>query len=143
MDERTLRGLFDRAVAYFNAGAFHEAHEDWETLWHEAEGPRRLWLQGLIQYAAAFYHHHRGYHATGFVKLMRGAHAKAAGYAGDTHGMRFDDLLRQLEPWRAHAEAVARGRRLREEAPKHLPVIRYEDGVEPAPFLPDEEPDAG
>ena len=36
------RGRFDRAVVLFNAGAFYDAHEDWEDLWHEAEGRERL-----------------------------------------------------------------------------------------------------
>jgi hypothetical protein len=60
------RRLSDRAVAYWNAGRFHEAHEDWETLWNEAEGARRLWLQGLIQFAAAFHHFEVTGSASGF-----------------------------------------------------------------------------
>ena len=48
--DRTLRKrLFDRGVAHFNARRFYEAHEDWEELWHEAEGDEKRWLQGLIQ----------------------------------------------------------------------------------------------
>ena len=81
-----VRGHFDRAVAYWNAGAFFEAHEDWEALWQEAEGGHRTWLQGLIQWAAAFHHVERGT-SSGFVKLARSAAQKLAGYAGDTHGI--------------------------------------------------------
>ena len=63
MDEREADRLFDRAVAHWNAHGFHAAHEDWETLWNDAEGGRRAWLQGLIQYAAALFHFDRGFYA--------------------------------------------------------------------------------
>ena len=85
------RGLFDRAVAHWNAGRYFESHEDWETLWHEAEGARRAWLQGLIQFAAAFHHFGRG-GASGFSKLVRSAAERAGGYAGDTAGIDFAAL---------------------------------------------------
>src|SRR5208283_3990514 len=35
-----------------------EAHEAWESLWARAEGTQRLFLQGLIQLAAALLKHH-------------------------------------------------------------------------------------
>jgi hypothetical protein len=132
-----VRGLFDRAVSYWNRELFFEAHEDWETLWIEAEGDHREWLQGLIQFAAALHHAARGRTASGFVKLMRSAAEKSASYGGDTHGIDFVDLWRQLEPWRAHAEKVAAGTPLGDGAPATFPVVRYKSGVEPAP-LPDE-----
>jgi predicted metal-dependent hydrolase len=115
--------LFDRAVALFNARDFHAAHEEWETLWNDAEGPRRDWLQGLIQVAAAFFHVERGYHATGFVKLMRSAQAKLAAYDASGERMRFDLLEKDLLPWRRHADLVEQGRGLREGLPP-LPTIR-------------------
>lgn len=49
-----------RGVDLFNAGAFWEAHEAWEAEWLMAEGNRRLFLQGLIQIAAAYHHVQRG-----------------------------------------------------------------------------------
>jgi hypothetical protein len=138
----SVRGLFDRAVACWNAGRFFEAHEDWETLWHEAEGPRRAWLQGLIQFAAAFHHLSRG-GASGFSKLMRSAAERAGGYAGDTCGLDFEALWAALRPWIAHGERVAAGADLRAAAPGTPPAIRYLAGVVPAPFPLEEEPDLG
>ena len=126
--------LLDRAVTLFNAGAFFEAHEDWETLWNDAQGEERLWLQGLIQWAAAFVHHDRGYHASGFTKLMREAHEKAAAYEGDTWGLRFDRFLDDLAPWQAHAERVAAGADLVRDAPPRLPRLAYEAGIAPDPL---------
>lgn len=130
-----VRGLFDRAVAHWNAGAWFEAHEDWETLWHEAEGARREWLQGLIQFAAAFVHVGRD-NAGGVVKLLRTAAQKAGGYGGDTAGIDFPALWRDLAPWLAHAERVARGHPLHDGAPPK-PTIRYVPGIVPMPLPPD------
>ncbi len=51
MDERFYRGLEE-----FNREAFFEAHEVLEDLWHEYRDTDRIFIQGLIQIAAAFYH---------------------------------------------------------------------------------------
>ena len=131
-----VRGLFDRAVVHWNAHEFFESHEDWETLWLEAEGPHRAWLQGLIQFAAAFHHVLHG-KASGFTTLVRTATEKASGYGGDTHGIDFAALWSGLAPWRTHAERVAAGAAMREGAPP-FPPIRYRPGVVPAPLPPDE-----
>ena len=76
----------------FNARLFYEAHEDWEDLWHEAEGDERRWLQGLIQIAAAFFHVERGFHATGFVKLVREGWAKAWPFPSSDHRLVWIDV---------------------------------------------------
>jgi uncharacterized protein len=51
MDERFYRGLEE-----FNGARFFEAHEVLEDLWHEYRELDRIFIQGLIQIAAAFYH---------------------------------------------------------------------------------------
>jgi hypothetical protein len=127
-----VRGLFDRAVAHWNAGRYFESHEDWETLWHEAEGARKAWLQGLIQFAAAFHHFGRG-GASGFAKLVRSAAERAGGYAGDTSGIDFAALWAALRPWIAHGERVSAGADLRAGAPAAIPRIDHLPGVVPAP----------
>lgn len=134
------RGLFDRAVVAWNSERFFDAHEDWETLWHEAEGAERMWLQGLIQFAAAFHHVFHGT-SSGFVKLMRSAHQKTARYAGDTHGIDFETLARGLEPWIRHAERVDGGAAISDQAPPSFPRIAYRQGVEAAPLPPESHDD--
>ena len=135
--ERT-QALFDRAVVFFNAEAFFEAHEDWETLWNEAEGAHRAWLQGLIQFAAGFHHVVRGT-ASGFAKLMGTAAAKAGGYAGDTQGIDFAKLWADLGPWIAHGARVAVGHPLRLDSPASFPKIIYKPGIIPMPAAPDDD----
>jgi uncharacterized protein len=47
---------FREGVAAYQRGDYYEAHEHWEVLWRiEPEGPRRRFLQGLIQVAAALH----------------------------------------------------------------------------------------
>ncbi len=68
-----------RGVALFNDREFWHAHEAWEELWLKAAGEEKVFLQGLIQLAAAYYHVQRG--------TFRG-------------GVRlFDAALRKLEPF--------------------------------------------
>jgi hypothetical protein len=129
-------GRFDRAVVYFNEGAFFEAHEDWEVLWHDARGDERRWLQGLIQLAAAFVHFDRGAHARGFATLFAQSAEKRAGYAGDAWGLDLERLDEDLEPWTVHAERVAAGADLVDGAPAP-PTLHYRPGVEPSPSLPE------
>lgn len=135
MDAAEWQGRFDRAVAYWNQRRFYEAHEDWEALWLEAEGAQRLWLQGLIQYAAAFVHYERGFHANGFWRLLKQAQEKCDPYRGDTFHMDWATLDETLEPWRAHGRAVEAGADLRGDAPRQAPPrIAYTAGYEAAPL---------
>lgn len=47
---------FREGVAAYERGAYYEAHERWEELWRiEPDGPRKRFLQGLIQVAAALH----------------------------------------------------------------------------------------
>ena len=51
---------FREGLEHFNAREFWDAHESWETIWLEAESDVHLFLQGLIQLAAAYHHVQRG-----------------------------------------------------------------------------------
>jgi len=139
LDEERARGRFDRAVAYWNAGRFWHAHEDWEDLWNEAHGAHRLWLQGLIQYAAAFVHFDRGFYARGFARLMEQATEKVRDYAGPTHHLDWPRLERDLAPWTEHGRRVGRGEELRASAPGDPPHIHYVPGYVPDPLPPEED----
>ena len=55
MEERLRRGL-----ELFNEGRFFESHEVLEEAWMPEQGPRRLFLQGIIHAAVAFHHLERG-----------------------------------------------------------------------------------
>lgn len=52
--------LYLRGIAHFNDRDFFEAHEVWEELWTEEQGPARRFYQGLIQAAVALHHFGNG-----------------------------------------------------------------------------------
>ncbi len=52
--------LYLRGIEHFNACDFFEAHEVWEELWTEYQGPSRKFYQGLIQAAVALHHFGNG-----------------------------------------------------------------------------------
>jgi predicted metal-dependent hydrolase len=45
--------LLERGLVDFEREAYFEAHEHWEDHWRVAASPERIWVQGLIQLAAA------------------------------------------------------------------------------------------
>ncbi len=134
-----VRGLFDRAVAHFNAGRFFESHEDWETIWHECDGAHRLWVQGLIQLAAAFHHVDHGT-ASGLVKLLRSSREKLGAPTRETHGLDVARLAADLDPWWAFGDAVAAGAPKRGVGTPPFPSLAYVAGITPAPLPFEDEP---
>ncbi len=51
---------FTIALELFNSGAWYEAHDAFEELWHEQVNPDRRLLQGILQIAVAHVHLERG-----------------------------------------------------------------------------------
>ena len=51
---------FIKALELFNSGAWYEAHDAFEELWHEQVDPNRRLLQGILQIAVAHVHLERG-----------------------------------------------------------------------------------
>lgn len=47
-------------IEFFNRCDFFEAHESWEDLWQEYQGPSRKFYQGLIQVAVCLHHFGNG-----------------------------------------------------------------------------------
>lgn len=54
---RKLRGhaRFREGAILFNSAEWFEAHEAWETIWLDSSGDEKVFLQGLIQAAAALH----------------------------------------------------------------------------------------
>jgi hypothetical protein len=109
-------------VRLFNEGRFFEAHEAWEEIWIEEEGPKKLFWQGLIQVAGAF-HHHGNANWAGMGALMKEGRDKLARFRPRAMGLDVDAFLEALEPWRLLAEA-RRGRGASvTRVPESLPKI--------------------
>src|SRR5579864_9053080 len=59
MDSHEKDRLYRKGLAAFNSCHFYDAHEHWEEIWLVTPRPDKMFLQGLIQVAAAFHHHSR------------------------------------------------------------------------------------
>ena len=81
--EKLLEGL-----AHFNAARWWEAHESFEEAWLDEDGATRLFLQALIQLAAAYHKGIRMGSPSGMVTLFEKALAKLEEVAkeGDARG---------------------------------------------------------
>ena len=91
----------EEGVALFNTHKFWEAHEAWEKIWLASSGDEKLFLQGLIQLAAAYHHLQRGTYRGG-IRLFAAAFAKLEA---------FPESYAEIE--RESAVAAARGHRAR------------------------------
>lgn len=60
------------AVSLFNRGDWYGAHDGFEALWHETNGPLRPVLQGILQIAVAQLHLERGNHRGATVLMGEG-----------------------------------------------------------------------
>ena len=95
-----MKGLED-----FRAGRFFDAHEEWEGLWLKSEGDAKLFLQALIQIAAACYHLTRGNAAPG-TRLLSLAERKLASVGNSYARINTEFLRKEI---RQAAERLERG----------------------------------
>jgi len=128
MSANDERAAFSRGLRQFNAREFWHAHESWEAIWLVAPEPDKTFLQGIIQIAAAFYHHQKKNHE-GMRSLMRRGLAKVEEFPAAYRGLRLEPLRRAVREWLA---ADARG----ESLPHRYPVLRRNKRKEAQGFSP-------
>lgn len=87
--------LFAKGLEEFRAGRYFEAHEEWELLWKESTGDDKVFLQGLIQLAAALVHVGRGNPAPG-KRLLALAKAKLDRFGCDEGGIDLGFLRKEI-----------------------------------------------
>lgn len=97
---------YRRGLHLFNERNFYDAHEVWEDVWRESQGPEKKFLQGLIQVAVAFHHHSTG-NTVGACSLLARAGKNLAEYPDEFRGISVPALLDALASWR---EALLSGR---------------------------------
>jgi predicted metal-dependent hydrolase len=90
-DPRYLEG-----IEHFNRCDFFEAHEVWESLWADYQGPSRKFYQGLIQVAVCLHHFGNG-NIRGAIKLYHGSRGYLLPYQPKHEGIDLGRLLGQLE----------------------------------------------
>jgi uncharacterized protein len=105
-------------IALFNEGRFWHAHEAWERRWLACDGDEKLFLQGLIQLAAAWHHVQRGT-LSGAVRLFDAALEKLSHLP---EGYRGVDRTEAIERARRHRDCISRGEHINE---MDFPKLRY------------------
>ena len=90
-DPRFLKG-----IEYFNECEFFEAHDEWEELWQEYQGPSREFYQGLIQVAVCLHHFGNG-NTRGAAKLFHSSSKYLEKYKPLHEGVNVEQLLDQLK----------------------------------------------
>lgn len=93
-----------RGADLFNRGLFWDAHEAWEELWLELEDEPKLFVQGLIQAAAAGHKAFVQRQPRGCVKLLATAIEKLSAAPPDFLGVETQRLIPALRRMFAEAE---------------------------------------
>jgi uncharacterized protein len=93
-----------RGADLFNRGLYWEAHEAWEELWLELEDAPKLFVQGLIQVAAAGHKAFAQGQPRGCVKLLGTALEKLEPSPADFLGVETRRFLSALREMLAEAE---------------------------------------
>ena len=125
--------LYLKGIAFFNDCDFFEAHEAWEELWTEYQGPSRKFFQGLIQVAVALHHFGNG-NIRGARKLYVSSGSYLAPYRPFHIGLDVDKLLAEFAA--CFAEVLAS----KEEFPviEVIPDLIPEIHLDPPPATVDD-----
>jgi uncharacterized protein len=112
MDSHEKDRLYQKGLEAFNSGHFYEAHEHWEEVWLETPNPDKMFLQGLIQVAAAFHHHSRA-NLLGTRNLLHAGLLKLDCFPEVHGGLRIEALRKAVREWLAAIEAreILKGRK--------------------------------
>ena len=98
MDPREKNRLFQAGIEAFNTLHFFEAHEHWEEVWLRTPLPEKLYLQGLIQIAAAF-HHRSQSNLDGAKSLLRAGLIKLEPCPATQFGIDVQSLREAARGW--------------------------------------------
>jgi predicted metal-dependent hydrolase len=82
-----MREVLARGADLFNRGLYWEAHEAWEELWLALDDEPKLFVQGLIQVAAAGHKAFVQKQPRGCVKLLTSALEKLDRIPPDSYGV--------------------------------------------------------
>lgn len=118
MTDEQRRSALVAGVEHFNGHRFWEAHEAWERYWLDARDESRLFFQGLIQLAAAYYHVDRGT-LRGAGRLFDAALEKLSAFPPGYCGI---DREEAIAAARSHRRAVLDGASIRAG---EFPKLRY------------------
>jgi hypothetical protein len=104
MASPTFTASLDAGRQRFDAGAFHAAHEAWESGWRQTRGPEKRVLQVLVLWSAALHHHQNG-KELGANRLILRALERLGEVEDAFDGLDIDSLRERLVTSLEHARA--------------------------------------
>jgi predicted metal-dependent hydrolase len=104
MDSHEKDRLYLKGLEAFNSAQFYEAHEHWEEVWLETPHPDKMFLQGLIQVAAAFHHYFRA-NLQGTRNLLYAGLVKLDRFPEVHRGLEIAPLREAVREWLAAIDA--------------------------------------
>jgi predicted metal-dependent hydrolase len=117
--------LFQTGLDAFNSAHFYDAHEHWEEIWLETPNPDKMFLQGLIQVAAAFHHYSRN-NLQGTKNLLQAGVSKLDFFPEKHRGLEVEPLRGTVRLWLSALEIGERPRR------EMIPKIKRHNVESPA-----------
>ena len=104
MDSHEKDRLYQKGLEAFNSAHFYDAHEHWEEVWLVTPNPDKMFLQGLIQVAAAFHHYSRA-NILGTRNLLRAGLLKLDRFPKVHGGLEIEALRQAVRGWLAALDA--------------------------------------
>jgi len=98
LDSHEKDRLYQKGLEAFNSAHFYDAHEHWEEVWLETPNPDKMFLQGLIQVAAAFHHYSRA-NMLGTRNLLRAGLLKLDRFPEVHGGLEIEALREAVREW--------------------------------------------
>lgn len=120
---------FVEGVRLFNECEFFEAHDVWEELWSDYQGPSRKFYQGMIQVAVCLHHFGNG-NTRGAKKLYFGSRSYLEEYRPHHNGVDLDKLFVELERCCAEILSSAEEYPKTEIVPDLIPEIHLDPPAE-------------
>ena len=113
MDAHEKNRLYRQGLDAFNSARFYDAHEYWEEVWLKMHNPEKMFLQGLIQVAAAFHHHSRA-NLLGTRNLLREGLLKLDRFPEIYGDLEIEMLRVTVREWLADFDAgeIPKGRKI-------------------------------
>lgn len=123
-------------ICHFNACDFYEAHEVWEELWADDQGPSRPFYQGLIQAAVCLHHFGNG-NLGGARKLFHSSRAYLEPYRPSHEGIDLQQFLEQMQQCCAQLLASGQPQPDVEIDPQRIPEIHLDPPPAHWPEVPE------
>jgi len=98
LDQAEREAALKAGIELFDGGRYLAAHELFEELWEDTQGPESDFYKGLLQAAVALHHFEQG-NLDGAAKLHGGSRRCLAAYLPTHAGLDLGRFLGEMQAW--------------------------------------------